>query len=251
MQELRCCNWSATYATSFVFVTCACVRHVRAEFAKYDQGAKVRPELEAAQASARGGGEANEPELLCRWSARKLPVAMDRSGSRPSENAQLILRRYDTFDFEAEKSKTSNLHAWKLHVVSSDFRSADVFTQPRSGSDPPPMGEWRTSLTGQLRSFGTRKFQPLSGRSRPSVYNRLQVSAGQSARGSRHPSADLRPSAIICHPARWARADVQTASRRPASRRRHRRPVRRAAARTAYRACAPGAHRASQRDCCP
>ena len=105
MQELRCCNWSATYATSFVFVTCACVRHVRAEFAKYDQGAKVRPELEAAQASARGGGEANEPELLCRWSARKLPVAMDRSGSRPSENAQLILRRYDTFDFEAEKSK--------------------------------------------------------------------------------------------------------------------------------------------------
>jgi hypothetical protein len=64
--------------------------------------------------------------------AQKPPFAIVAFGSRPCENAQLILRRYNTFDFEAEKSKTSNLHAWNSHVVSGDFRSGDVFTRPRS-----------------------------------------------------------------------------------------------------------------------
>jgi hypothetical protein len=61
----------------------------------------------------------------------------------------------------------------------------------------------------------------------------------------------LRSSAIICRPARWVRADVQTAATRAASGRQPHRPVRRAAARTAYLAYAPAAHRASQPDCCP
>jgi len=77
------------------------------------------------------------------------PTAIVAFGSRPCENAQLILRRYDSFDFEAEKSKTSNLHAWKSHVVSGDFRSADVFTRPRSGSDLWPGTRGRTSQCGQ------------------------------------------------------------------------------------------------------
>ena len=73
-------------------------------------------------------------------SGRVLPVAWSAASDmapvdRGCENAQLILRRYDTFDFEAEKSKASNLHAWKSHVVSGDFRSAEVFTRPRPAAD--------------------------------------------------------------------------------------------------------------------
>ena len=70
--------------------------------------------------------------MTVRSDAAERPFTTGGSGSRPCENAQLILRRHDIFDFEADKSKTSNLHAWKSHVVSGDFRSADVLTRPRS-----------------------------------------------------------------------------------------------------------------------